>query len=72
MLFFVPKFKKEGDKVQYIKQKRRFCVTELILRKRPTETYEAVDGLIEVYVTKHRVIEVPKEKADKIRAAYRT
>ena len=55
--------------MQYIKQKRRFCVTELILRKRPTETYEAVDGLIEVYVTRHRTIEIPKEKADKIRAA---
>ena len=52
--------------------KRKFYIEQTILNKRPADRYEAIDGIIEVYIVAGRKIEIPQTYADKVRAHYNT
>lgn len=51
---------------------RRLYLMEIVTNRRPKDRYQAVDGMIEVYVVAGRIIEIPKSWADEVRSNFRT
>ena len=52
--------------------KRKFYIEQVILNRQPADRYEAIDGMVEIYVVAGRKIEIPQTYADKVRAHYNT